>query len=205
MFGWFALLSMLAAGIGLDYWRFRRNHTEENADEPVDFSGWLAARAAALTGPARLESAADFFHRRIIQPYPGWWKWVAAALAAGFLLMAATGLGFAVIGVRLQGLPLMAHVGLGAVFAPSLAAVLIRRARAHSPTAARAGLKAGLFWLFILCAWLLIVSALAMMLPVSSFRAQINLFHIHRWAALASVLCAMAFLAVTAAGPRRDA
>ena len=79
MFGWFALLFMLAAGIGLDYWRFRKNHPEENADEPSDLSGWLAARAAALTGPGRLESAADFIQRRIIQPYPGWWKWAAGA------------------------------------------------------------------------------------------------------------------------------
>lgn len=209
MFGLMALLAVLGVGIGLAYRRFRMEDSPVNRLGRAAFPRWSAVRIAALAAvdwPAR---AAGLWRDRILTPYPGVWKWMAAAFGGSFFLLAATGLGFAVLGVRLQGLPLMGHVVLGGFFSPTLAAVLLRRARAYSPTDGERegrplGLVTGLFWLFALCAWLLMVTALAMMLPVSSFRAQLNLFALHRWAALASVLCAMVFLEVTAAGSPHD-
>jgi len=145
----------------------------------------------------------DLWKKWIVQPYPGNIRWIFICLCCSFFYLAASGFLFALLFPRrLYGFPLMLHVCAGGVFAISLALALVLRARfyAFSPEEEKTEKNLSstrswiFFWLFIVAGFLLINTALVMMLPLFSLRVQIYLFEVHRYSALIAVLVAAAFL-----------
>jgi hypothetical protein len=148
-------------------------------------------------------------------------KWVFVALSISFLYLAVSGLAFALFSPRgLFGIPLILHVVSGGVFAVSLAADVIVRAKEYSsiievftaggrPMGYLLGLfsrplrQSLLYWVFVLSGLTLISTALLSMLPYFAFRTQLGLVETHRWGALAAALAAMAFF--DAFLPRKEA
>jgi hypothetical protein len=120
----------------------------------------------------------------------------------------------------LYGIPLVLHVIVGGIFAVSLAANTIFRAKEFSsiievftsggrPTGylldlfSRPLRQSVLYWVFVISGLSLLVTALFSMLPHFSFRTQVLLVETHRWSALAAALSAIAFF--DAILPRREA
>jgi len=143
--------------------------------------------------------------------YPGWLKWVFLVFAAAFAYLAASGLFFAVFIRRgLYGLPLLAHIASGGLFAVGLAAIMFLRARdyrfdVHPPTAGVSFavplfktvsadvIRKALFWMFATLGLVQVSTALCSMLPVFTFNTQVALLMIHRWSALGLTLTALLF------------
>jgi len=135
-------------------------------------------------------------------------QWSVVGLYVSFAFLAATGFLFTLLGsIRLFGLPLLLHVSMGGLFAICLAAILFMRAENYFWTGGDPSKKQGIpawlgkamFWLFALAGFMLLCSALAMMLPVFSFQAQLNLFNLHRYSALTALTAAIAYLYISAA------
>jgi hypothetical protein len=128
-----------------------------------------------------------------------------------FCLLAASGFLFALLGShRLFGVFLLLHVTLGGVFAVCLPLTVILWARYYMFDTGNPGQVEGpstseekpgqqwqwkkiFFWTFMVSGFFLIVSALTLMLPYFSLIAQLDLFEVHRYSALVSLLSAVAF------------
>ena len=145
----------------------------------------------------------DCWNKWIKYPYPGNIRWVFICLCCSFFYLAASGFLFALLFPRrLYGFPLILHGCAGGVFAVSLALALVLRARSYifSPEEEKTEKNFDLtrrriyFWLFIGAGFLLIVTALVMMMPLFSLKVQIDLFEVHKYSALIAVLAAAAFL-----------
>ena len=145
----------------------------------------------------------DLWKKWIKHPYPGNVRWIFICLCCSFFYLAASGFLFALLFPRrLYGFPLMLHVCAGGIFAVSLALALVLRARSYvfSPEEEKTEKNSSsirsriYFWLFIVAGFLLIYTALVMMLPLFSLKVQIDLFEVHRYSALIAVLAAAAFL-----------
>lgn len=150
--------------------------------------------------------------------YVGWMKWVFLAFAAAFIYLAASGLFFAVFIRRgLFGLPLLAHVASGGLFAVGLAAVMFLRARDYGFERSGADdgalfacpiiknipektVRKAIFWTFATLGLVQVTTALFSMLPVFTFNAQVALLMIHRWSALGLTLTAVLFFDVVLLG-----
>ncbi len=154
----------------------------------------------------------DYWKKWIKHPYPGNVRWIFICLCLSFLYLAASGFLFALLFPRrLYGFPLILHVCAGGVFAVSLALAFVLRARSYvvSPEEKKTEKNFDLtrrriyFWLFIVAGFLLIVTALVMMLPIFSLKVQIDLFEVHRYSALIAVLAAAAFLYFAQASKRK--
>jgi hypothetical protein len=171
------------------------------------YAGWLGDGVRGLISAETPGRALAFMKSWLAVNYPGWRQWAFWALALSFGLCAASGFVFALfVGRGLFGLPLLAHVMSGALFALSLPAVLLLRARAFRPDAGpgteafnlgplvqvvpKQTLLTALFWAFAASGLALIVTALASMLPYFYFRAQFPLLEFHRYAALAGLAAA---------------
>jgi len=145
----------------------------------------------------------EYWKKWIKHPYPGNVRWIFICLCLSFLYLAASGFLFALLFPRrMYGFPLMLHVSAGGVFAVSLALALVLRARSYvfPPEKEKTEKNSSFtrsriyFWLFIVAGFLLIYTALVMMLPLFSLKVQIELFEVHRYSALIAVLAAAAFL-----------
>jgi len=150
-----------------------------------------------------------------IQQYPEKERWIFLSLIASFVFLVASGFIPAMFIRRgLYGFLLLLHIGFGGIFAISLSIIVVLRARVYSfqtgktmsndssaelkeLTPSYAIMQKILFWLFIIAGLLLIVSALAQMLPFFSLNSQIALTEVHRYAALVSLLSAIAFAYIT--------
>lgn len=153
----------------------------------------------------------DLWKKWIVHPYPGNVRWIFICLFCSFFYLTASGFLFALLFPRrLYGFPLMLHVCAGGVFAISLALVLVLRARSYvfPPEKEKTEKNSDstrrriYFWLFIVAGFLLIYTALVMMLPLFSLKVQIELFEVHRYSALIAVLAAAAFLYFAQASKR---
>lgn len=172
---------------------------------------WLLLRWRQIAEPNAVRKALAWFEDFTSRYYPGWMKWVFAAVAASFLYLAASGFFFAVFVPRgMHGFPLIAHVSLGGVFAVGLAFIVVWRARDYAfdkreedilgsfacpifKSLSRAFVAKVLFWTNALAGLLIIVSALFSMLPVLPATAQIPLLDLHRYSALVSALAMILF------------
>lgn len=182
---------------------------------------WLGLRIKGFFSAAFLKRAWALWLGWTGERYPGWLKWIFFAFAAGFLYLAASGLLFAVFVRRgMFGLPLLAHVMGGGLFALGLAAILMLRARAYRfdqaeaavfesfacpifKNLSRALVGKALFWVFAMLGFVQIVTALCSMLPVFTFNTQVALIMIHRYSALGLVLTAILYFDVAVpAGPK---
>jgi len=164
---------------------------------------WCIKSISGLFKTSWSKSFRNLWKKWIKHPYPGNVRWIFICLCLSFLYLAASGFLFALLFPRrLYGFPLMLHVCAGGVFAVSLALALVLRARSYvfppekektekNSDSTRSRIY---FWLFIVAGFLLINTALVMMLPLFSLRVQIYLFEVHRYSALIAVLAAAAFL-----------
>lgn len=132
--------------------------------------------------------------------YPGNGKWVFYLLAGSFIFMAATGFLFSLFGfIRLQGIPLAMHAAAGGLFAAAVAAGAFLRTRTYHPDkidekawlTSRKSRRTIAYWIFLLAAFLLMATALIMMMPFVHFSFIQTAFFIHRWSALAAAAAAL--------------
>ena len=176
---------------------------------------WLFGRTQALASLDFPRKTWAVFNGWAVDHYPGLFKWVFLAFAAAFLYLGASGFFFAVFIRRgMFGLPLLAHVMSGGLFAVGLAAILIWRARDYRLDQAEAAVfeafacpiiknvskafvRKILFWAFALFGFIQVTTALGSMLPIFTFETQLALIMIHRYSALGLVLTAGLFFDIT--------
>jgi len=186
------------------------------------YSSWLRRRTGAIFKKETIKKTLNIFGNWTTGHYPGWTKWIFIGLTASFLYLAASGFFFALFIPRgMFGVPLLAHVGFGGLFAVSLAAAMIWRARAYrwdEPEAAahegfaspifkklsKTSLRKILFWAFAVFGLVQIVTTLGTMLPVFTFETQQVMSTIHRYSALAIILTAIVFIDITFISQRRS-
>lgn len=172
---------------------------------------WLFSRIYAFLKTAGVKGWKERYKQWVILHYPGRERSVIICQGLSFCFLAASGFGFALLSAqRMYGVFLLLHVLLGGIFAVCLPLTLILRARHYSvdagdPNAGQVSSSPGgkstisglwpkiFFWLFIASGFSLIATALTVMLPYFSLVAQMDLFEIHRYSALVSLLSAIAF------------
>ena len=215
IFSLITLLSVLGMFFALTIHRFRKSQetSRQNADEvPVaSYLPWLFVRLFAFFKTAGIKGWKERYQQWVVLHHPGRERWVIICLGLSFCFQAASGFTFALLSAqRLYGIYLLLHVTLGGVFAICLPLALISRARhysfdteypEHPRPASTPGVKSTpprlwpkiFFWLFVASGLCLILTALTMMLPYFTLVAQLDLFEIHRYSALVSLLSAIAF------------
>ena len=215
IFNLVTVLSVLGMIFALTIHRFRKSQaaSRKGPDEvPVtSYLPWLFSRVYAFLKTAGIKGWRERYQRWIALRHPGRERWVIICLGLSFCFLAASGFPFALLSAyRLYGIFLLLHVMLGGVFAVCLPLALILRARHYSFDAENPNPKKAasppegksttsslwpriFFWLFVASGLCLIVTALTSMLPYFSLVAQLDLFEIHRYSALVSLLSALAF------------
>lgn len=172
---------------------------------------WLFSRLYAFLKTAGIKGWRERYQQWVVRHHPGRERLVIICLGLSFCFQAASGFPFALLSAqRLYGIFLLLHVTLGGVFALCLPLALISRARHYSfdteypehpraastpggkSTSSRLWLKI-FFWLFVASGLCLILTALTLMLPYFTLVAQLDLFEIHRYSALVSLLSAITF------------
>ncbi len=198
---WFKIISwvsLLGAVLGLSYFRFKKQK------HSLSFILWVRDSLIKRFNLGRASAAVEWFDLHVVRPNPQAQRWIFIGLVFSFLYLALSGFFFALIFPRpLTGLFLMAHVGLGGVFAVCLAGVVILRARVYDlsqpedPRAAQSGtlllISRLLFWAFVISGLALVLTALFMMLPLFAQAGHVRIVETHRYCALVSVLSAGAF------------
>jgi len=203
-----AIASLVGALFFRSEQRFRAAHPKFQAGA---YLKWLGSRIKGFFSASFFKRCVSLWDGWVGARYPGWLKWIFFAFAAAFLYLAASGLIYAVFIRRgMFGLPLLAHVMGGGVFALGLAFIMLFRARAYGFTPQEAApfeafacpifknipkemVVKALFWIFAVLGFVQIVTALFSMLPIISFNTQVTLIMIHRYSALGLVLTAIVF------------
>ncbi len=195
--------------------RFRKSHkaSRTSPDEvPVSsYFPWLFNRLYAFLKTAGIKGWKERYQRWVVLRHPGRERLIIICLGTSFFLLVASGFPFALLSApRLFGIFLLLHVTLGGVFAVCLPLALILRARhysfdtedpAHGQASSSPVGKSIIttpwpkifFWLFVASGLCLIATALTLMLPHFSLVAQMDLFEVHRYSALVSLLSSIAF------------
>jgi hypothetical protein len=200
-----APLAVLALAGWLTYRRFKKSAA-------AGYIPWLLSRLRTiLSAPGRRSLISACGALPAIYPTP-WLRWIFIGLTSSFSYLAASGFAFAVFIRRgLHGFPLLLHVVAGGIFAISLAIILIFRSKERlvfsSPpilsrlnlisflkSPPRLFLQSAIFWIFGVSGLTLVITSLCTMLPYFSYEAQLDLLMVHRYAALISLLAAMAWL-----------
>jgi hypothetical protein len=120
--------------------------------------------------------------------YSGYKKWIFIGSTLSYLVLFTSGFLFSALGlIRLQGVPLLIHVSFGGVFAACAALTLLFRSGDYQFESSPF-IISGLFWLFFFSVFILIVTALAMMLPFVSMLWIQTAFVFHRIFAIISVI-----------------
>jgi len=176
---------------------------------------WLAGRMKTLVSPSFPLRTWKVFNGWAETHYPGLFKWVFLGFAAGFIYLAGSGFFFAVFFRRgMFGIPLLAHVMAGGLFAVGLAAILLWRARVYRfdqdeasvfeafacpiiKNLSKAFVRKILFWVFTSFGFVQVTTALGSMLPIFTYETQQALIMIHRFSALGLVLSAILFFDIT--------
>lgn len=209
------VLSVLGMLFALTIHRFRKlkKASRQSPDKvPVNsYIPWIFSRLFAFLKTAGIKGWRERYQRWVVPGHSGRERLVIICLGTSFCLLAASGFPFALLSAqRLYGTFLLLHVILGGVFAVCLPLALISRGRhysfdvkdpEHGQLASSPGGKSTIhtpwskifFWLFIASGLCLIVTALTLMLPQFSLVAQLDLFELHRYSALVSLLSAIAF------------
>jgi len=208
MFSIITILSMLGLVFLLSFLYFRNKQERDSAGEDsadITLSGyfsWLFRCLPGLFRTAWIKRCWDLLQDRLSRHYQAGQRWIFICLGLSFLFQAASGFLFTLLGTqRLYGLSLLLHVLGGGLFAVSLSLVLFLRARCYSFNKQSSESKKDfpgwyqkiLFWLFVVSGFILIVTALALMLPFFSLNVQQGMFEVHRYSALVALLSAAAF------------
>lgn len=200
------ILSLLALVLGLSWYEYK-GLDQKDREYKGGYFNWLFSKKTRFNPLLWKKQGTDFYNRRFIQAYSLEQRWIFVCLALSFLYLAFSGFLFALfVPGRIRGIPLILHMIAGGVFGLTLGAVVILRARYHNLVdinnpATRSDTELVLmkisFWIFVFSGLLLILSALAMMTPFFSLAAQLLIFSLHQYSALASVLAAFAFIYLT--------
>jgi hypothetical protein len=189
-FALFTLLSVFALGVLVSVFRFRAS----DQGATLLYSTWIKqATVHFLKNPGdALVVLADRFRRWSDLEYPGWKIWILAVLSASTVYQAVSGIGAALFFRNgMTGIFLLLHMAAGALFALSLAADLALHAREHVRDSLPVSPASFVFWIFMGCAVLLTLTALASMIEFFPLRIQLTLIGIHRYAATVIVLAAV--------------
>jgi hypothetical protein len=208
-------VSLLGLAGRLTYLRFRHDTVVAGAQtgslSTAAYFRWLGRGIASLFQPVGWQWLRSTYAYCCTVYPPPLLKWVFVGLSTSFIYLALSGFAFAIFSPRgLFGIPLFFHALAGGVFAVSLAADVIVRAKEYGsiievftsggrPMAYLVGLfsrplrQSLLYWVFVIAGLALVSTALFSMLPYFSFRTQLALVETHRWCALAAALSAMAF------------
>jgi hypothetical protein len=202
-----SLISLAAAALGLSFVRYKASRTSQ------PFFVWITNAVRQWLKKRRLSGPRDWFHEHLIQPNPRRRRWIFVGLLVSFLYLASSGFVYALFCSRpLTGIFLMAHVGLGGLFALCLVPVVMIRAGiyalsspgnegADSQDPAPPLVSRLLFWVFAGSGLLLILTALLMMLPLFAQPGHALTVELHRYSALAAVLSALAFATLNLTPP----
>lgn len=204
MFGLITAASLFGLLLILTFLRFRKRQ----------FSAVRSSRSFLLTYPSWLwRTTADLFknegRKKAVRHFSDWLKlsypreqrWIFFTLAGSFSYLVLSGMVPAVGGLRLSGIFLVLHVFFGSLFALSLGAVVVLRARFYrfdekSPDdkTSTSGLRlCAAFWIFTLCGLTQILTALSLMLPLFALSVEIDIFRAHEYSGLVALLSAIAF------------
>lgn len=209
------VLSVLGMIFALTIHRFRKlqDASKKSPDKvPVNsYIPWLFSRLYAFLKTAGMKGWRERYQRWVVLRHPGRERLVIICLGTSFCFLAVSGFPFALLSsYRLYGIFLLLHVTLGGVFAVCLPLAIILRSRhysfdtkdpEHGQVASPPGKKGAIlkpwpkifFWAFVASGLCLIVTALTLMLPYFSLIVQLDLFEVHRYSALVSLLSAIAF------------
>jgi hypothetical protein len=209
------VLSVLGLAGLLSYRRFQKKLALgrlKGGQHPLAaYFGWISRSVAALL-ESRGRRGFYLANKRLAEIYPDRTvRWLATSLGASFVYLAASGLAFALFSARgMFGVLLLVHVVVGGVFAASLAAFVVIRAKENIPAPEniqfdrlslkqfflvfpRSLLRPAIFWVFVAAGLALAATALFSMLRFFSFDTQVALIVVHQYSALAAVLAAVAF------------
>jgi len=229
MFGIIILVSLFAMIFALMFHHYRRVLTTakiNSADFKItDYFSWyvnrISKQISVLFKNSFKKSCQKLLKKVIIFRYPEVEKWSIVGLSLSFLFLATSGFIYALFFTRsLHGYALLFHVILGGVFSVSLSIVVVLWApvysfgtekekfsndspdRRETPRPVTVKQKI-LFWLFVISGFLLILTALTLMLPVFSLKDHLSMVDIHRYSALVALLSAIAFVYFTLAENRK--
>jgi hypothetical protein len=230
------VLAVAATVLGLAFHRFWTTREEAKstilyAELVKKYLAWLALRAIQMSRKASPRAWWAYLKNLPLWREPVLEKWLGICFYGSFLYLAASGFFFGIFIPRgLFGYPLVGHVVAGGLFAVCSVIIVLFKGRdfiavpkpAHLSltlldprkmgiTAARVRLWS--FWLFVLAAFLLTLSAILPMLPLLRTPGQKFMFEFHRYSALLSLLAAVVFCGLevfaasrrgTLAGPGAD-
>lgn len=210
------VVSVVAMILVLTAHRYRKTRgTSKKSQARIPGKGylvWLFQRIWAFLKTAGIKGWRDRYQRWIALRYPARDRWIIVCLGISLSLLAASGFLFALLSpVRMYGSFLLLHITLGGVFAVCLTLATVFRARDYNldgqnPEQARGASVPGrksavrtiqekiFFWIFVVSGLSLIITALAQMLPYFTLNAQLDVFEVHRYSALVSLLSAIAFI-----------
>ena len=189
---------------------------------PFRYGAWLLLNIRKTFGGENFKNVNGVMKAWLRAHYPGWTQWIFIVFSASFLYLAASGFIFALFVPRgLFGLPLLAHVAGGGLFAFSLAGILMWRGRAYRPgeedgissdvpacplfkNPPLALIRKAVFWTFAAFGLIQVLTALGSMLPMFTFQTQVAMIVIHRYSALAIFLAAILFIDLTFIPQRRS-
>ena len=195
--------------------RFRNtmdtSRKESDKSSKATYIPWLFRRIFVFIKTAGITGWRKRYHQWIVVRHPGRERWIIICLGISFCFLATSGFIFSLLSSqRLYGFILLLHVTVGGLFAICLSLATIMRARHYSldtenirqdKNAQISGGKSTFqiswqtifFWIFVASGLCLIISALTLMLPYFTVNVQLDMFEIHRYSALVSLLSAIAF------------
>jgi len=219
MFKIITVLGIIGVFFRQTYIRFRAAVAAESRSsrvfDPTAYWKWLWRSVKGAFRPETAAKSWSVYRDWTDRYYPGWTMWFFAGLTVSLLYQTSSGFLFAIFSPRgLFGLPLLVHVMSGGLFAVSLAAVMLLRARDYRldkdesavfeafacpvlKNLSKVFIRKVLFWAFCALGLVQITTVLASMVPLFTFRTQQVLIAIHRYSALAILLAAVIFIDIT--------
>ncbi len=190
------IVSVLALLLTLSIHRFLEIKRKAPAESGTASSGYFSwAGRRVFFSITHLKQS---YQKWVVERYKTAERWILICMSLCYGYQAASGFVFSLAGIRLQGVFLLLHMLLGGLFAVCLSLAVVLQARFYRfdipSTASHRRPSILLFWIFVACGCLLIATALCLMLPVFSLRTQLDIFAIHRYGALASLLSAISFI-----------
>jgi hypothetical protein len=199
------LLTVIALILGLSFHRFKVTRNEGS------FFGFLRQKTARFFKGIFPRRWRELVKIPLLRRFPAAEKWLWISFITSFAYLVMSGFGYAFFSRRgLHGYPLLLHVFAGGLYAVSLALIVMLRAnkfiieveplsfdrdpsRLRNPFFSAVTIQKILFWLFVFCGLVLIISALSSMLTLLYFSGQKSIFEVHRYSALVSLLIAIVF------------
>jgi hypothetical protein len=161
---------------------------------------WMLGQALSWFQHAPVKRSVSTYHKLCSEPYSNPEKWIHIGLSLSFLYLAASGFVFSALLLRsLTGMFLVLHMILGGIFSVNLALFVFLRAKdypldEHLPDPSGRHQETICFWIFILSGFLLVLTALLMMVPLWALIGHLKIVWVHRFAALSGLLSATAFV-----------